>query len=236
MPKSPAQPNQSLIDGLEVLKLLAVHEGGIGSREAARQLGLEPTRANRLLKTLGALGLARQGADAKYAAGPGMHVLAAQSLVGSGFVRRSIAPLESLRDLGLTVAMGVLWRRQVCYLYFAGPTTSPTDALGGRGLFAAERSAIGMPLLAALPDVDVRSLYADADAGALDAVLAGLRGVHEQGYAHLPADAGRDAAAVGVAVGAPPYAAIALAGAFNPANVPKLVQRLHAAATAIASP
>ena len=62
----------------------------------ARQLGLEPTRVNRLLKTLAHLGMARQDPDRKYLPGPAMHVLSALSLFGSGLIRRAIGPLESL--------------------------------------------------------------------------------------------------------------------------------------------
>src|SRR3954470_11988766 len=95
----PAQPNQSLIDGLSVLQALAVSNEPVGGRALARQLGLEPTRVNRLLKTLAHLGMARQDPDRKYLPGPAMHVLSALSLFGSGLIRRGIAPLESLHPL-----------------------------------------------------------------------------------------------------------------------------------------
>ncbi len=47
-----AQPNHSLIDGFNVLQALASIDEPIGGRKLARLLDLEPTRANRLLKTL----------------------------------------------------------------------------------------------------------------------------------------------------------------------------------------
>ena len=75
----------------------------------ARQLGANPTRVNRLLKTLAYLGIARQTANRKYTPGPGMHVLAAQSLFASGLIRRAMPVLEDLRRFGHTVAMGVLF-------------------------------------------------------------------------------------------------------------------------------
>ena len=86
-----AQPNQSLIDGIATLQALAMSPEPIGSRELARQLGIDSTKVNRLLKTLAYLGIARQTANRKYTAGPGMHVLAAQSLFASGLIRRAHA-------------------------------------------------------------------------------------------------------------------------------------------------
>jgi DNA-binding IclR family transcriptional regulator len=56
----PAQPNRSLFDGLLVLRLLTAAAEPGGTRQLARDLGLEPTRVNRLAKTLAALGFLSQ--------------------------------------------------------------------------------------------------------------------------------------------------------------------------------
>jgi DNA-binding IclR family transcriptional regulator len=159
----PAQPNQSLIDGLTVLQTLASAKSPLGSREMARTLGLEPTRVNRLLKTLAHLGIAQQTADRQYVPGVAMHVLAAQAMFGSGLIRRAIGPLESLRHFNMSVAMGVLWRDQVAYLYHAGQGMSAAEAIGRVGLFPATRSAIGMALLARRSDAEIKTLFADRD-------------------------------------------------------------------------
>jgi len=82
----------------------------VGGRELARELGLEPTRVNRLLRTLAHLGLAQQDDRRKYRRGPGIHVLAAQAKFRSGLLRRAMPVLESLRRFEFTVALGVLWR------------------------------------------------------------------------------------------------------------------------------
>ena len=87
-PKLNAQPNKSLIDGITTLQALATSPDPVGCRELARRLDIDPIKVNRLLKTLAYLGIARQTADRKYTAGPGMHVLAAQSLFASGLIRR----------------------------------------------------------------------------------------------------------------------------------------------------
>jgi DNA-binding IclR family transcriptional regulator len=125
----------------------------------ARLLELESTRVNRLLKTLAHLGLAQQTTDRQYVPGPAMHVLAAQAMFGSGLIRRAIEPLESLRELGLSVAMGVLWRDQVVYLYHGGQNVKPAQAIGRTGLFSATRSSIGMVLLARQPAAEIRAMY-----------------------------------------------------------------------------
>jgi len=89
----PAQPNQSLIDGLACLQQLASEREPVGGRELARDLGLEPTRVHRLLRTLAHLGLAQQDAQRRYRPGPGIHVLAAQAMFGSGLLRRALPVL-----------------------------------------------------------------------------------------------------------------------------------------------
>src|SRR5690348_18426155 len=89
-PKLNSQPNQSLIDGIATLQALATSSEPAGCRELARRLGIDATKVNRLLKTLAYLGIARQTADRKYAPGPGMHVLAAQSLFASRSEERRV--------------------------------------------------------------------------------------------------------------------------------------------------
>src|SRR5450432_664771 len=109
----PAQPNQSLANGIACLQALTAAEDAIGSRELARRLGLEPTLANRLLGTLAELGLAERTPERKYRPGPGIHVLAAQSLRGSGLLQAALPVIRGLLDEGLAVALGVLWRSDV---------------------------------------------------------------------------------------------------------------------------
>ncbi|MHB1155392.1 MAG: IclR family transcriptional regulator [Phycisphaerales bacterium] len=149
----PAQPNQSLIDGLACLGALSASPQPVGVRELARQLELEPTRIQRLLGTLSHLGLAQRTPDRKYQAGPAIHILAAQSLFGSKLLRSALPHLQSLHTHGLIVAMGVLWRDDVCYLYHAEPGMDAAAALGRVGLFPAIRSGIGVALLARQADL-----------------------------------------------------------------------------------
>lgn len=223
----PAQPNRSLIDGLSVLQALASAGGPVGSREMARLLSLEPTRVNRLLKTLAALGAARQRDDRRYEPGPGMHVLAAQAMFGSGLLRRAVPVLQELRERDLSVALGVLWRRHVAYLVHARPRQPIAEGLGRAGLYPAEHSSIGIVLLSAQRDAELRSLYADGAPPWRD-----IRAARKVGYALLHPDSREDTLAVAIGAAAP-YAGIALAGAIDNRRAAKLLPALRDAAQRI---
>ena len=162
-PKLNAQPNKSLIDGITTLQALATSPDPVGCRELARRLDIDPVKVNRLLKTLAYLGIARQTADRKYTAGPGMHVLAAQSLFASGLIRHALPVLENLRRFGHTVALGVLWQDNVSYLFHAPPGIEASRGLGRIGLLPATTSGIGIVLLSEYDDADVRELYKDRE-------------------------------------------------------------------------
>lgn len=245
---APAQPNQSLIDGLACLQALTVNVEPIGSRELGRMLGLESTRVNRLLKTLAVLGLAQQDAARKYSPGPGIHVLAAQSMLGSGLIRRALGPLESLLSLGHRVAMGVLWQDQVCYLFHADPGDAQGAGVGQARLYPAAESGLGLALLATLTVQEVRDLYhgVPGHAGALQAarfssaplgdveldgesgLLATLETVRTQGYA-LTRSAGPfgDYRTLALVLSNPATAAIGMSGAFTDDEIPALVEMLR---------
>jgi DNA-binding IclR family transcriptional regulator len=222
----PAQPNQSLIDGLTVLQAVAGGSQPVGSRELARELGIEPTRTNRLLKTLAHVGLTEQGEDRKYRVGPAIHVLAAQALFGSGLLRRAMPHLETLHTHGLIVALGVLWRDQVSYLYHAEPGMNAGVALGRAGLFPAARSGIGVALLA-------RQAGTHPHDPGLAALVDHAR---REGYAFVPVGStnGQPVHSLGVAIPGPGATAIALSGRIVPGRIPGLVASLKAVVATIA--
>jgi DNA-binding IclR family transcriptional regulator len=233
----PAQPNQSLIDGLSVLQALAVSTEPVGGRALARQLGLEPTRVNRLLKTLAYLGMARQTPNRKYLPGPAMHVLSAQSLFGSGLIRRALPVLESLQRYGHVVALGVLWRDQVCYLYHWEKGETSATALGRMNLYPASQSSIGRVLLAWQDEGHVRNLYQGKEIplypGGVDDLLKDLRDVRQQRYAYAVQRPHPLNASVAVPTSETHHAALAFGGAVPAQDVPDLVQALRAAADQI---
>jgi DNA-binding IclR family transcriptional regulator len=233
-PKPNAQPNQSLIDGIKTLQALATSPEPVGCRELARRLKADPTKINRLLKTLAYLGIARQTANRKYTAGPGMHVLAAQSLFASGLIRRALPELESLRRFGHTVALGVLWGDNVSYLFHAPPGIEASRGLGRIGLLPATTSGIGVVLLSELDDEDVRELYLDKDIpmfpGGIEQLLTKLAEVRQLGYARVHVADDRDHHVVAISTGDPAHAGIALSGWIPEASTEALVAALRESA------
>lgn len=232
-PMLPAQPNNSLILGMECLRLVTVAGGAIGSREVARRLGLTHTRINRLLGTLAFMGLLERDADRRYRPGPALHALAAQSMMASRLLPAALPTLRDLGRDGYTVALGTLWAGKVCYLYHQRFGQSQDEAILGHELWPADRTTIGIALLAAkqgpmeaiepgdvpagstlLPDQDVQQTVTEA---------------RERGYAMLRFS--DDVVSIGVAIGHPPVAGIAvsrrqLGGEFLEA----VAGRLHRAA------
>lgn len=235
--KPNAQPNQSLIDGIVTLQALASAPEPVGCRELARQLGANTTRVNRLLKTLAYMGIVRQTSDRKYTAGPGMHVLAAQSLFASGLIRRALPVLERLRRFGHTVAMGVLWNDSVSYLFHAPPGIEAARGLGRIGLLPATTSGIGIVLLSQLQDDEVHELYAEREIPmfpeGIDSLLATLARTREQGYARVHVADERDHHIVAVPIGSPVYAGIAMSGWIPESATTELVEALLSAAREI---
>ncbi|MBN1672976.1 MAG: helix-turn-helix domain-containing protein [Kiritimatiellae bacterium] len=228
----PAQPNQSVHSGLDCLLYLASEARPVGSAEAARALGMAPTRVSRLLGTLAYLGLARRTRERKYVPGPGIHALAAMTLRGSGLLNAALPLIEDLiRSTRLTVALGVLWRRHVCYLYHGGPDRPVEAAIVGHDLYPAERSIIGKILLAYRRPEDVRTEYgagqADVD---VDVLLRELAETRLRGYA-------LGDASLAVPLGDPPVAGLALSArkALSAKRIPGLIRRLSAAAAQISA-
>jgi DNA-binding IclR family transcriptional regulator len=244
----PSQPNQSLIDGLTCLQALTSAQEPMGSRELARLLDMEPTRANRLLKTLAYLGLAEQDERRKYSPGTGIHVLAAQALRGSGLIGRALPALEELRDLGYIVALGVLWRDETCYLYHADADATIAHALSYPAVYPAATSGIGMALMAHMPDDQVRELYArpsvlpakrkldePVELDGPDGLLARLDRIRMQGHALVSVPQVEGRRTLAVAIGNPAYAAVGLSGAFTDQQVPDLLAELDRTVEAIST-
>lgn len=231
-----AQPNQSLIDGMATLQALAVSEEPVGCRELARRLGFDPTKVNRLLKTLAYLGIARQTANRKYVAGPGMHVLAAQSLFASGLIRRALPALENLRRFGHTVALGVLWNDSVSYLFHAPPGIETSRAVGRIGLLPATRSGIGMMMLSELDPADVEHIYQDKPIEGfegLSALQGRLAEIREAGYARVRIPDDRDHHTVAISLGDPAHAGLGMSGWIPEGGTESLVAAMRAAANEI---
>jgi DNA-binding IclR family transcriptional regulator len=222
----PAQPNQSLADGVALLGVLCSGNGSIGSRELARQMGWEPTRANRLLGTLRDLGLAEQDAERRYRPGPGVHLLAAQCLHGSGLLAAALPVIRELRQPGLGFALGVLWQGKVCYLLRAIAGQPIEEGMRRSNLFPADESSIGM-VLEASSTAATRTPKAEIDA------------IRARGYAIQHNQDGRTGSVAvivpGAGTDAPPVAGLAAMADYTRHTPEALAALLHPAADAIAS-
>jgi len=212
----PAQPNQSLIDGMRCLMALASLEEPVSGRELARRLGFESTRTHRLLKTLGGLGLARQDGKQRYAVGPGIHALSALSLRASGLSRIALPALLTLSDTGHRMALGTLWQGQVAYLFHG---LGEIGGIGHPDLRDARKSSIGLVLTARRPEGEWVGWEGQVDA---------LREARAKAYAYR-VFTGRPREA-SVAVALDDGNAIALAGAIRRRDLPPLLKRLRAVA------
>jgi DNA-binding IclR family transcriptional regulator len=231
-----AQPNQSLINGIACLQTVVAAGRPVGSREVSRLLADDHTRTSRLLSTLATIGLLEQTAQRKYQPGPALHVLAAQSLHGSMLLTCALPHLKRLMNQGMTVALGVLWQRQVCFLFHSKPGQPIEESIGRHDLHPAERSSAGLALLAhALPRPSRRparaALEAEPTVPIANLDLA-LEGVRQLGYARLRF-AEKGILSIGIPLRTPPIAALALSGPWHASETERVVSLLQSTAEKI---
>ena len=208
----PSQPILGLMDGIEVLQFLASSDHELSGVEIARELNIEKTKINRILKTLSFLGFTAITSNRKYTLGPAIHVLSAQLLHGSGLIKNALKYLIELTRLNLVVAMGVIWRDKVAYTYHWQPGISPSDGLGRTNLFPVYDSSIGIILCAQEDEEGLNRILKfganDIDNKTKDEFLNKVRIAKEQGYASILF---KNRKSIAVKIGNPAYAAIALA-------------------------
>jgi DNA-binding IclR family transcriptional regulator len=202
----PAQKVNGLIDGIAVLQELAMSQEPASGKAIADRLQMNPVRVNRLLKTLAHLGLAYRNTSRRYSVGSAMHVLAAQSMAASGLLKRALPYLKQLRQSGNTVALGVLWKDQVCYLYHNSGKSEFPEGLGRMEIYPAVNSSIGMALLAELSDGQLKATLAQPLS---EEFLDSLKVIRKNGCARLWHT---DHISAAVPIGIPAYAAIAISG------------------------
>ncbi|MEW6548918.1 MAG: helix-turn-helix domain-containing protein [Spirochaetota bacterium] len=142
----PAQANQSLIYGFQVLQEVIAAGQPVGSREVSRRLNMEHSRINRLLKTLVAIGMLYQDRDSKYYPGSGIHVLSALSLHASGLVTAALPVLEPIHKMGAIVALGTLWHDTVVYFLHARVGQDLSHSVGVHENLPMGKSIIGAVL------------------------------------------------------------------------------------------
>jgi len=208
----PSQPILGLIDGMEVLQLLASEGRAMSGVEISKELNIEKTKVNRILKTLAFLGFTTASNNRKYALGSAIHVLSAQLLHGSGLVKNALKYLIELTELNVVVAMGVLWRDKVTYIYHWQPGYLPSEGLGSMDLFPATQSSIGMALLAEKTDEEIARIInlekRIPGQSSKEDFFSAIDFVRNEGYAKALFE---NHQSIGIRLGNPGYAAIALA-------------------------
>lgn len=235
-PKPPAQPNNSLINGIGCLQRVVVATEAVGSREVARRMGLTHTRVNRLLGTLAHMGLLERDSDRKYRPGPALHALAAQSMMASRLLPSALPALQKLRTDGYTVALGTLWENKVCFLFHERPWQSLEEAILRHELWPAQLTSIGVALLA--HQSGSLAQLGPAPAAATARLLPGhevkraVAFARQHGYGVLRFVG--DVVSIGVAVGSPPIAGLAVSGQhIGDEFIPAIAEKLHASAADI---
>lgn len=206
-----SQPNQSLIDGIRCLQYLVSSDRAIGCRELARLMDTNPTRVNRLLMTMAAIGLTTQDEQRRYLPGPGIHALAAQAIRGSTLFSKALPLLEAHAPKDIVVAMGVLWEDQVIYIFHSRPGSHISQALAGFHMMPACQSVIGLALLAAEEDAALQQRFTPEQ---LEKISPYLQQQRQQGHVIWPHDDGEMSIACPVHFGAH-KAALAFAGMYN---------------------
>jgi len=219
MNKLPAQKVNGLIDGIEVLQALAMAGKATSGKAIADKLGLNSVRVNRLLKTLDHLGLAHRDSSRRYSIGSAMHVLAAQSMAASGLLARALPQLQKLSKLGRVVALGVLWKDQVCYLYHNNDPDDFNAGLSKVKLYPALESSIGVALLAELDEMQLQLTLGERYTLKVKKML---KKFSQSGFAALKHS---DHTSLAIPIGKPAYAALAISGIKN-ADEQKEFQKL----------
>lgn len=231
----PRQPNQSVIDGFRCLQFVVSNQEPCRVTQLAAELDLEQTRVHRLLRTLGHLGLVVQTDGRRYAPGPAIPVLAAQTLHASHFADKALPQLEALRRaVGLTVAMGVLWERSVSYLYHGSAKARLEEAIGGHGLWPASQSGLGIACLARMPDTEVVARYKGHPLPGFKTTKdfrTALAKARAEGYAFVHT-VGRERT-LAVSLPNSPSLALGVTGALRQNEVAKLLPKLRATAAEI---
>ncbi len=224
-----AQPNHSLIDGLACLQALATSSQAIGCRELARDLDLNHMRANRLLKTLAEIGLAQQDEKKRYFIGAGIHALAAQAMFGSGILKQTLPLLKQITHKGLTVAVGMLWREHVTYLFHGRVGSDLEEGIGRVGLVPFYRSSIGMLLLAQQRDEAITHLWQQRGKAHIkkSELTKIIKATRQQGYACIKNKDKAEHFSLAVPLGTPVVAGLALSGMALDADIQPFVDELQ---------
>jgi IclR family acetate operon transcriptional repressor len=215
----PAYPIASVDNALRLLMLFR-DEPRIRLSDASEHLGVAHSTAHRLMAMLAYHGFVRQEPESRaYAAGPAL-VEIGLAAVRQLDIRRHARPvLESLASsLGETVHLAVLEGSNVRYLDAVESSRALRVAARTGSVLAANCTASGKALLAALPEQEVSALFAGQKSltaltgrsiTSRSRLLAELKAVRERGCATNLEESEEGVASVAVVVHGPQQVPIA---------------------------
>lgn len=187
-----APANQSVARALQILHLLADAPQGLGVREMARQMGVSPSIAQRLLSTLLGAGFAEQDDLRRYRVGVQAFAVGNAYVASHELVRAAHAELRELADRHqLNGYLGVLRGREIVYL-IALQSSGPIAIKSSPGARThLHTTALGKAILAQMSDAEAASLlgpppFARQTAKSLTRLaplLAELKRARRDGYA-----------------------------------------------------
>lgn len=162
----------SVENALELLLMLSRNET-VGVSEVAEAVGIAPSSAHRLLKTLCSCNFAVQAPHRRYSRGPAFFWLGDGSIQTNKTLRKLLGPwLEEItKDLGETSHLVVL---EGCSIRFLKSVEANRDfkvnSRAGR-LFPAHRTSSGKVLLSNLANEEVLDLYSSYNSSSAKEVL-----------------------------------------------------------------
>lgn len=245
---APKYPIESVDSAIRLLKLIAAARSAVTVSAAARELGVAPSTAHRLLAMLEHHGLIEPASGRGYQLGPWLTELALETV--RDFDIRALArpQLERLVErVGETAHVTSLQGTDSVYLdcVECGSTVRATDRTGQR--LPAHSSASGKAQLARLGEERLLLLYPEEELPALTessissraALLRELGRVRSAGYAVNRGESEPDVHAVAAAIldgRGEPHGAITVAGPasrMKPARVREIAAEVMASAEAV---
>jgi len=216
----PVQPNQSVERAIACLMELTALGRPVTCKEMAERLGVERTRASRVLGTLAHLGMAERLQDLSYIPGSGIHVLSAMSLRSSGLLRHALPHIQRMQHKwGLSVALGVLWRDQVSFLYHSGGHRAVADSIAGAEPWPVAKSTLGRVLLARKEDDEIRAILGEKlSAQEWDDLMMAMARIRRDGYVL------HEGEGLSMAISTPATAGLRFMGGYDASRSEELVE------------
>jgi IclR family transcriptional regulator, acetate operon repressor len=217
--REPAYPIASVDNALRLLMLFR-GEPRVRLSDASEHLGVAHSTAHRLMAMLAYHGFVRQEPDSRaYVAGPALVEIGLAAIRQLDIRQHARPVLESLAgSLGETVHLAVLEGGNVRYLDAVESSRALRVAARTGSALAANCTASGKALLAALPDQEVSALFSGQKAltaltmrsiTAKSRLLAELKDVRARGYAVNLEESEEGVASVAVAVRGPQQVPVA---------------------------